>query len=83
MDSVRAAKQALAPRAQEIAVAVEDAHRVRAAIEGVHAILRVDADGRDVGVELHTQRQLGPVIDDLVAILARPKDDRHLNLLAR
>ena len=83
MDSVRAAKQALAPRAQEIAVAVEDAHRVRAAIEGVHAILRVDADGRDVGVELHARRQLGPVIDDLVAILARPKDDRHLNLLGR
>jgi len=50
---------------------------VGAAIERVDAIPTVDADGRDIGVELHTGRQLRPAVDDFVAILARAKDDRH------
>ena len=46
-------------------------HGVRAAVERVDPILRVDADRRDVGVELTAGRQLRPVVDDLVAIGAR------------
>jgi hypothetical protein len=81
--AVRAAEDALSPRAQEVALAIEDHHRMRAAVEGVHPVLRVDADGGDVGVELLPRRQLRPAVEDLVAIGARAQDDRHrLTLLA-
>ncbi len=48
MKAVRARKKRLAPGSEEIAVAVEHHHRVVAAIEDEHAILRVDADSGDI-----------------------------------
>jgi len=78
---MRAAKHAFAPGPQKIAVAIEHDHRVRAAVERVHAVLCVDPDGRDVRVEFLLRRQLRPPVVNLVAIGARAQDDRHLNLL--
>jgi hypothetical protein len=49
---VRAVKDPLAPRAQDIALAVQHYHGVAPTVEGVHAILRVHAHRRHVGVEL-------------------------------
>ena len=80
VQAVGAAEHALAPRAQKVAVAIEHDHRVRAAIERVDAVLPVDAHRGHVGVELAARRQLGPVVDDLVAIGARAQDDRHAHL---
>jgi hypothetical protein len=75
--AVRAAKKPLAPGPQEVAVAVEDDHRVRAAVERVDAVLRVHPDGGDVRIELTPRRELRPAVDDLVAMRARAQDDRH------
>ncbi len=77
VDPVGAMEDALAPRAQEVALAVEDHHRVRAAVEGVDAILRVDPDRGHVGVELAAGRHLRPRVVDLVAIGAAAEDDRR------
>jgi hypothetical protein len=74
---VRPQENALAPGAQEIAVAVEHAHRVGAAIEGVDIVVFVDADRRDIGVELVARRQFGPALGDLVAVAVRAQYDRH------
>ena len=46
VDAVRPHEDALAPRPQEIAVAIEHAHRVLAAIEGVDVVVLVDPDRR-------------------------------------
>jgi hypothetical protein len=46
MDAVRPGILPLAPGAQKIALAIEDHHRVLAAIEDVDAILAVNPDGR-------------------------------------
>src|SRR5262249_5108001 len=59
------------------AVAVQHDHRMSAAVERVHTILLVDADRRHIRVELPPRRQLGPVVDDLVAMIARSQNDRH------
>ena len=76
-DAVRAHKDALAPRAQEVAVAIEHAHRMLAAIEGIDIVVRVDADRRDIGVEFHAGRKFRPIVADLVAVAVSPKYDRH------
>jgi len=76
-DAVGARVDPLAPGAQEVALAVEHAHRVLAAVEGIDVVVLVDADRGNVGVELHPRRQLGPAIVDLVAIEVRPQYDRH------
>ena len=75
--AVRPHEDALAPRAQEIAVAVEHAHRVLAAVEGVNIVVLVDADRSDVGVEFHARRQLRPIVGHLVMIGVRSKYYRH------
>ena len=72
-------EQALAPGAQEIAVAVEHHHRVLAAIEDVDLVLAVDADRGDV-LERPAVGQLRPVLDHAVAILAISDDGSHRRL---
>jgi hypothetical protein len=74
---VRSQEDALAPGAQQVAVAVEHAHRVLAAVEGVDVVVLVDSDRRDVGVELHARRQLRPAVVDLVAVAVGAQYDRH------
>ncbi len=81
VDAVRAVKHALAPRAQEMAVAVEHHHRVRAAAEGIDVVVPVDPDRGNVGVELPALGQLGPIVDDLVAEAVGSENDRHDVLL--
>ena len=73
MDAVRAAEQAFAPRAQEVAVAVEHHHRMLAAIEDIDVVLAVDGHGGDVA-ELPAVGQLGPVLDHAITMLAASKD---------
>ena len=48
MDAVRPVKDALSPGAQQIALGIKDRDRMLAAIEGINAILPVDADRRAV-----------------------------------
>jgi hypothetical protein len=67
----------LAPAAQQIALAVEHAHRVLAAVEGVDVVVLVDADRGDIGVELHPRRQFRPAVIDLVAVAVRAQYDCH------
>jgi hypothetical protein len=81
VDAVGAMEHALAPGAQEVAVAIQHDHRVLAPIERVDAILLVDAHRGDVGVEFLPRRQLCPAVDDLVSIGARAQDDRHFVFL--
>ncbi len=81
VDAVGAMKDTFAPGAQEVAVAIQHDHRVLAPIECVDAILLVDPDRGDVGVELLPRRQLRPAVDDLVPIGARAQDDRHFVFL--
>ena len=76
-DAVRAQEHALAPAPQEIALAVEHAHRMLAAVEGIDVVVFVDPDRRDIGVEFHAGRQFGPAIIYLVAVTVRPQYDRH------
>jgi hypothetical protein len=76
--AVGPAKHAFAPRAEKIAVAVEHAHRVRAPVERVHAVVAVDADRRDIGVELEPGRQRCPAVDDFVGVLTRAENHRHV-----
>ena len=44
MDAVRPRISTLAPRAQEVALAVEDHHRMHAAIKDIDVIVAVDSD---------------------------------------
>ncbi len=81
VDAVRPVKDALAPGAQEVAVAVEHHHRVRAAAEGIDVVVPVDPDRGDVGIPFPAIGQLGPIVDDLVAVAVRPQNDRHGVLL--
>jgi len=76
VDAVGARKQALAPGAEEIAVAVEHHHRVLAAIEHVDIVILVHADAADF-LEVPARRQLGPVLDDLVFEFAVAHDGGH------
>ena len=61
--------QAFAPSALEVAVPIEDHHRVRTAIEDVDAVLAVDRDRGDIA-ELPAVGQLRPVLDHAITILA-------------
>src|SRR5437016_11312560 len=70
---------ALAPRAQELAVAVEHHHRVLAAIEHVDVVPSVDTDRADF-LERPALGEPRPVLDDAVPVLAAPDDDRHAPL---
>jgi hypothetical protein len=59
VQAVRALEHALAPGAQEVALAVEHDHRVLAAIEDVDLVLAVHGDGADVH-ELPSRRAAWP-----------------------
>jgi hypothetical protein len=76
-NAVRADENAFAPGPQQITLSVEHAHRMLAAIEGVDIVVLVDADGRDIGVELHAGREFCPTLGHLVAIAVRPEYHRH------
>src|SRR6516165_9342173 len=39
-----------------------------AAIKGIDIVVLIDADRRDIGVELHAGRELRPVVLDLIAV---------------
>jgi hypothetical protein len=61
MDAVRTgAEHALAPGAQEVAVAIEDNHRMLAAVEDIHVILGVHRDASHID-ELPARRELFPI----------------------
>src|SRR4051812_14864424 len=79
MDAVGARILAFAPRAQKIALAVEDHHRMLATGEAVDIVVFVDADRSDL-LERPALGQLGPVLDDAVAILAASDDRSHRRL---
>src|SRR5215469_1205332 len=66
---------ALAPGAQKIAVAIEDHHRMLAAVEGVDAIVAVDTDGGDL-FERPAVGQFRPLGVDPVSELAASDDHR-------
>src|SRR5271165_414763 len=76
VQAVRARPQPFAPGTQKIAVAIENHHRVLAAVEGVDAILAVDPDGGDF-LEGPAVRELRPVLDDAVFEVATANDVRH------
>jgi hypothetical protein len=63
-------KQSFTPAVDEIAVTVQDYHRMRAPIENINPIPAVDSDGRNV-FEIPTVRQLCPILHDAIAMLAQ------------
>src|SRR5262249_7769155 len=73
VQAMGAPEDALAPGSQEASRAVEDDHRVGAAVEDVDLILAVDADRGDVR-QLPPFRQLAPTLDHPVAMLAASQD---------
>ena len=72
VDAVRALEDALAPRAQHVAVLVEDDDRMVAAVKRVDLVLAIDADGRDV-VQIPSVGPLRPAFDSAVGVVARAK----------
>src|ERR1700722_4828738 len=80
VDAVGAAEQAFAPRAQELAVAVEHHHGMLAAVEDIDMVFAVDGDRRHVA-ELPAVGQLRPVLDHAITMFAASKDYRHCSLL--
>src|SRR5207253_672879 len=76
MKAMRAMEQALAPALDEVAVAVQDDHRMGAAVEHVDAIPAVDGDGGDI-LEVPAVRQRRPILDHAITMLARAQNDRH------
>lgn len=50
---------------------------MRAAVEEVDAVLAVDRDAGDIG-ELQAIRQLRPIVDDAVPMLARAENGCYL-----
>src|SRR6188508_2726204 len=57
----------LAPRVEEVPIAVEDHHRMLPAVEHVDVVIRVDGDIRDLD-ERPALRALEEAFDDLVAV---------------
>src|SRR6185503_1091333 len=80
VQAMRARERALSPRPDEVALTVEDDHRVLAAVEAVDAVLAVHRDGGHV-LELPPFRQLGPVLDHAVAVLACAENGRLVPLI--
>src|ERR1044071_6416289 len=73
MQTVGAVEQRLAPGIEQVSIAVEDHHRVLAAIEHIDPVLPIDGDRSDVS-EAPTRRQFCPVADDPVGVLAGADD---------
>ena len=75
--AVRAREHAFAPRAQEVALAVEHDHRMLAAVERIDVVVAVDADGGDL-VERPSIGEPAPAFLDTIPVLAGPQNDGHL-----
>src|SRR5690349_15833116 len=73
MQAVWIAEDPLPPAVEEAPVAIEDDHRVRAAIEQEDAVLAVDRDRGDVA-ELDPGRQLAPTGQRPIGPLALPEN---------
>src|SRR5260221_8443292 len=76
MDAVGTMEQPLAPGGEEIALAVEDHHRMGAAIEDVDAVAMVDADSGNL-LQRPAVGQLAPALRDAKAEPTGAKHDRH------
>ncbi len=76
MDAMRAIEETLAPGAQKFAVAVEDDHRVLAAIEDVDIVLGVDADPRNF-LQRPAIGQSSPPIGNAIAEPTGSEHNRH------
>src|SRR5207302_3105867 len=74
VDAVRPRVLPLAPRAQEVALAVEDHHRMHAAIKHIDVVVVVDADPANL-LERPPVGQLGPVVIDPISIV--PASNNH------
>ena len=79
VDAVRPRILPLAPRSDKVAGAIEHHHRVVAAVEDIDVVVVVDADCADL-LERPAVRQLRPVLDDAVAVLAGADDDGHCSV---
>jgi hypothetical protein len=69
VQSMRALEQVFTPTGDEVARPVQYHHRMDAAVEDVDAVLAVDRDRGDVS-QVPAIRQLGPILDHAVAMLA-------------
>src|SRR5579871_159646 len=77
MQAVRVAEELLPPAVDKAAVAIEDDHRVRAAVEQQHAVLPVHRDRGHVA-ELDLLRQLAPIRQGPIGPIALPENDVSL-----
>src|SRR5215471_500845 len=77
MDTMRTgAEHALAPGAQEVAIAIKDNHRVLTAVEDVHVVLGVHRDASHVD-ELPARRELFPIFHRSKEQYATTDDGGH------
>ena len=74
--AVGAREHALAPRAQESALAVEHDHRMFAAVEHIDVVVAVHADGAHL-VERPSVREPAPAFLDTIPVLAGSQYDGH------
>src|ERR1700745_2865247 len=70
VEPVSTRKQSFTPAVDEMAVTVQDYHRMGAPIENIDPIPTVDSDGGDV-LEVPTLRQLFPILNHAIAMLAQ------------
>src|SRR6516165_11777493 len=76
MDAVRAAEHPFTPGPQQVPLGIEHRNRVLAAIEGINAILPVDAD-RGAVAECEFLRHFRPVLLDFEGVFAFSELNRH------
>ena len=77
MDAMSPRVLAFAPRAEEVAGAVEDHHRMLAAIEDVDIILAVDADPADF-FERPALGKFRPIGIDPISVVSASHDHRDI-----
>jgi len=65
----------LSPGTQELAIAIEDDHRVRPAGEDIDVVLAVHGDGGRFA-ESDAGRQFAPLFQHAITVLAFSEDDR-------
>ena len=75
--AVRPREQAFAPGPEEVPLPIENDHRVFAAIEYIDIVVTVDAD-RAHFVERPSVREFSPTFLDLISMVARAQNDRHV-----
>src|SRR3954451_9355134 len=77
MNAVRSRVLALAPGAQEISLAVEDHHRMLAAIEDMDIVFTVDTDSADF-LERPALGKFRPIGNNPVSVLSVSDDHRNI-----